>query len=226
MNLLDDTWIIFTSDHGDMMGDHRMCAKSVFLEGSAHIPMIVRPPRNAAFRNEGLNGSAAKAPAGVRCGALVTLADVMPTVLSIAGIDIPGEADGVNMLDFAEKRDGLEDRVFYGASDSYYTIMKDGYKYNWTSIGGEELLFNMAVDQAERFNLAKKEPEIAAQLKEQLMEHMNTCGCGAAGKGVAGENAAVARIGFPAIKDAITGAGDVNKWPGFHSTYHPSDVLH
>ena len=41
--LLDDTVIIFVSDHGDMMGDHDMYRKSVGYEGSAHVPMIIRP---------------------------------------------------------------------------------------------------------------------------------------------------------------------------------------
>jgi len=47
MGLLENTWIIFTSDHGDMMGDHRMGAKSMFFEGSAHVPLLIRPPSGA-----------------------------------------------------------------------------------------------------------------------------------------------------------------------------------
>jgi arylsulfatase len=42
--MLDNTWIIYTSDHGEMMGEHRMLMKMVFYEPSVRVPMIVRPP--------------------------------------------------------------------------------------------------------------------------------------------------------------------------------------
>ena len=42
--LLDNTWIVYTSDHGEMLGDHRFCQKSVFYEGALNVPLIVRPP--------------------------------------------------------------------------------------------------------------------------------------------------------------------------------------
>lgn len=45
LGLLDNTLIIFSSDHGEMLGDHHMGAKTVFLEGSAHVPLLVRPRR-------------------------------------------------------------------------------------------------------------------------------------------------------------------------------------
>ena len=42
--LMDDTWIVYTSDHGEMLGDHRFCQKSLFYEGALNVPLIVRPP--------------------------------------------------------------------------------------------------------------------------------------------------------------------------------------
>ncbi|MHA2401193.1 MAG: sulfatase family protein, partial [Promethearchaeota archaeon] len=48
-SLLDNTWIIYNSDHGEMLGDHFMGYKTVFYEGAIHIPLIIRPPG-------GLNG--------------------------------------------------------------------------------------------------------------------------------------------------------------------------
>ncbi len=75
LDLLENTWIIFTSDHGENLGDHHMGAKSSFMEGSAHIPMVVRPPA-AAWDPKPL--------AGRRVDTLVTLADVMPTILRLA----------------------------------------------------------------------------------------------------------------------------------------------
>jgi choline-sulfatase len=43
-DLLNNTWIIYNSDHGEMLGDHMLSHKIVFYEGAIHIPLIVRPP--------------------------------------------------------------------------------------------------------------------------------------------------------------------------------------
>lgn len=49
-NILDDTWIIYTSDHGEMMGEHRLMAKMVFYEPAVKVPLVVRPPKGTAPR--------------------------------------------------------------------------------------------------------------------------------------------------------------------------------
>jgi choline-sulfatase len=48
--ILDDTWVIYTSDHGEMMGEHRMMAKMVFYEPAVKVPLVVRPPKGTAAR--------------------------------------------------------------------------------------------------------------------------------------------------------------------------------
>ena len=47
--LLDNTWIVYTSDHGEMLGDHRFCQKTLFYEGALNIPLIARPPGGTRF---------------------------------------------------------------------------------------------------------------------------------------------------------------------------------
>ena len=42
--LMDSTWIIYTSDYGEIIGDHRLCQESVFYEGALNVPLIARPP--------------------------------------------------------------------------------------------------------------------------------------------------------------------------------------
>ena len=44
LGLADNTLVIFTSDHGEMLGDHGMHGKGVFYEGSAHVPLLMRLP--------------------------------------------------------------------------------------------------------------------------------------------------------------------------------------
>ena len=201
MELLDNTWIIFTSDHGELLGDHHMGAKTVFLEGSAHIPMLIRPPK---ARELSLYGK--------RCDSLVTLADVMPTILSVTGISESVEMDGINLLALTEEKS--PDRTFYGICNDYCAIMEEGYKYIWTAFGGQELLFNMKNDPMEQKNLANTEKETAQKMKKKLYEH------------VLAHQPELCENGALKEKKAITGSNDVDKWPGFHSTYFPSDVLH
>ena len=47
---LDDTWIVYTSDHGELMGEHRMIAKMAFFEQAVRVPLIVRPPGGSPRR--------------------------------------------------------------------------------------------------------------------------------------------------------------------------------
>ncbi len=53
--LMDNTWIVYTSDHGEMLGDHRLSHKSVFYEGALNIPLIIRPPKGEkGWKTKGL----------------------------------------------------------------------------------------------------------------------------------------------------------------------------
>jgi arylsulfatase A-like enzyme len=79
---LDNAWIIFTSDHGDMQGDHNLWRKTYAYEGSARIPFLVVPPRRW---RQGLRRCAEE---------VVELRDVMPTLLEAAGLAIPRTVTG------------------------------------------------------------------------------------------------------------------------------------
>lgn len=207
LNLLENTWIIFTSDHGDMMGDHHLGAKSVFFEGSAHVPLIVRPP----------SGSWDIHPlAGKRVQSLCHLADIMPTLLGMAGILPPEDTDGVDLMKLAGGEPG-EDRVFFGnCNDRFFAVIDGRLKYLWTSYGGGELLFDLADDPMEQRDLtqAPAYQDALRSLRGKLKEHMERHG------------SRWLRDGEFAPDPAPAGPGDVNKWPGFHSTVYPTDVLH
>lgn len=78
----DDTMIIYTSDHGDMLGAHGLQSKGPMMyEEIAHIPFLVRMPGAAA---------------GVRTDALVSHVDILPTMLDCAGLEIPELLNGVS----------------------------------------------------------------------------------------------------------------------------------
>jgi len=75
---LDNTWIVYASDHGEMMGEHRLVKKMVFYEPSVQVPLIIRPP-----------GGLAGGMAGRRVDDLVELNDISATFRDIAGAPMP-----------------------------------------------------------------------------------------------------------------------------------------
>ncbi len=87
----DSTLIVFTSDHGEMLGDHWLFSKEGYFDPAFHVPMIVRDPNAAAQ------------PAR---GSVVTRytesIDVMPTILDWLGVEVPHQCDGASLLPFLE----------------------------------------------------------------------------------------------------------------------------
>ncbi|NLF39495.1 sulfatase-like hydrolase/transferase [bacterium] len=205
LNLLENTWVLFTTDHGEMLGDHHMAAKSSFLEGSAHIPLLIRPPARPWDK---------KPLAGKKVDSLVDLADIMPTVLNMAGVAAP---DGLTGTDLLPLTSSPAKREFYGVStDEFYCLIQGDYKYTWARSGGCELLFNLAKDPFEQHDLAhsKDAAKVRDKVRSALIKRM-------------------AAHGSPCVENgklkpgpAITGPQDVCKWPGFHSTIFECDVLH
>lgn len=207
LGLLENTWILFTSDHGDMMGDHGMGAKSVFFEGSAHIPMLIRPPLGDFQKTSYSNGL---------CDTLCDLADIMPTILNLAGVDVPEAAEGDDLMSLY-KQDLRVDHVLYGnTSDRFFMVRDARFKYTYTNLGGMGLLFDLTLDPYEQKNLAN-DPAHANRLKRMhglLIEHIRTY------------SPSLLKGDDIIIHPAPQSPRDVLKWPGLHSTVHNSDVLH
>ncbi|OGV69222.1 MAG: hypothetical protein A3K19_23395 [Lentisphaerae bacterium RIFOXYB12_FULL_65_16] len=81
-----NTWFLFTSDHGDMQGDHNLWRKTYAYEGSARIPFIVTSPSRQGR------------PQRPVADEVVELRDVMPTLLDACGLSVPKTVDGVSLL--------------------------------------------------------------------------------------------------------------------------------
>lgn len=80
------TLVVFTSDHGEMLGDHRLFGKQGWFDPAFHVPMILRLP---------------EARGGLAVDAFTESVDLMPTVLDWLGLDAPPECDGSSLLPFA-----------------------------------------------------------------------------------------------------------------------------
>jgi len=85
--LWDDTFVIFTSDHGEELGNHWLLGKSGYFDGSYAVPCIVRDPRAATTR-------------GTRVDAFTEHVDVMPTLLEAIGAPVPRQCDGRSLASF------------------------------------------------------------------------------------------------------------------------------
>lgn len=153
--VLDNTLIIFTSDHGEMLGDHGIFQKMLPYDSASRIPLLIRYP--FAFE-----------PGSERTD-FVDLNDLLPTALDAAGIDYPGpyRLPGASLLP------GPLDREYqyieYGRADSRWISVRDArYKYTYYYRGGYEELFDMQGDPTESTNLLQGILDDAdASLREQ-----------------------------------------------------------
>lgn len=141
--LMDNTVILFTADHGEELCDHHYFRKSMPYEGSTRIPMILSG-------NPRLTGLV---PHSV-CDEIVELRDVMPTLLDIAGASLPSTADGKSILPLARREDGASIRGYlhgehsYGDLSNHFIVTKDD-KYCWFTKTGQEQYFVLSKDPHE-----------------------------------------------------------------------------
>ena len=82
-----NTLIIFTSDHGEQMGDHWMMSKGGYFDESYHIPLIIRDPKREANTTR-----------GSRISRFTENIDIMPTMLEWLGLNSPSQCDGSSLL--------------------------------------------------------------------------------------------------------------------------------
>ena len=207
LNLLHNTWIVFTSDHGEMLGDHGMGGKTTFLEPAAHIPLIIRPA-----------GEWDQEPRrGTTCDELATLQDILPTCLKLGRVETPAPAADYG-LDLLAAAAGEATRPrFIGHCGQQFGVIEDFWKYTCTTAGEGELLFDLSTDPQEKVNLAPAQPGRCAAMRKALEAELATV-----------QSPALDTDGRLALTPSIP-PEDVRRWtawPGFHFNTTPSDLLH
>jgi arylsulfatase len=94
----ENTVVLFTSDHGEMLGDHGLMQKGCrFYDGLTRVPMIWSAPGRFAAR---------------RSADLVELTDIAPTLLDLAGVNVPQEMQGKSLLPLLSSEDHPTHRQF------------------------------------------------------------------------------------------------------------------
>ncbi|MCP4590589.1 MAG: sulfatase-like hydrolase/transferase [bacterium] len=167
LGLADNTVVILTGDHGEGRGQHGERTHAFFLyDATLHVPLIMRGP--------GL------IPAGRVVEDQVRLVDLAPTILALVGMDSTRQMQGSSLLPLLGTDGESDGRPCY--SDTLSAQMEFGYAAlrclradGWKYIHGPQPeLYHVAEDRMELFNLAGRETERTAAMRDRLRELIAT----------------------------------------------------
>jgi choline-sulfatase len=152
---MERTLVVYTTDHGEMLGDNGLWFKNVLLENAARVPLIL---------------AGAGLPSGRSVDMPVMHVDMVATMLETAGLPRDPKLRGESLLPLAQRQSVERPRAAYSESHSEgnctgsFMIRKDRWKYIYAT-GYDPLVFDLLSDPREQHNLADK-PETAQVLKE------------------------------------------------------------
>ncbi len=162
---LDDTMIIFTSDHGEFLGDYHCYGKRSFLDAAAKIPFIMVIPGEKQ---------------GIICDEPISLVDIYPTIMEYAKIKekdpLAGEALQ-NILSGDSQREYVVGEYEQGEYANYMIVDKR-FKYIYSIPDEKEYLFDYVKDPEECMNRAYNPMYIkkTRQMKRKLIEYFYSVG--------------------------------------------------
>ena len=170
LNLSDNTFVVYTTDHGDTCGGHGMIDKHfIMYDDVVHVPLIARFPD--------------RLPAGCVCNSFSSHAiDLATTFCNLAGLDAPPTFEGKNLLDMALNKTGDQRQdifsMYQGSQFGLYTqrMLRDRkWKYIWNCTAQDEL-YDMENDPAEICNLASRNEykNELQRLRSRLIEWMDS----------------------------------------------------
>ena len=169
-NQIDNTHILFFSDHGDMHGSHGQFKKTIPYQEAINIPFIISGEKRCGFMDSRRAGNVGNVP--------INHVDIAPTSLGLCGIDVPEWMEGtdysaIRLLD--KPRPGYPDSAYLQSVIPTYhgdsinkpwrgIVTTDGYKYVCFE-GTDWMLYNLNNDPYEQVNLAHNEKYRALRLR-------------------------------------------------------------
>ena len=176
--LFDNTMIVFTSDHGDYLGDHWMGEKDLFHDQSVKVPLIIYDPRKEAKNSQGRESNL-----------LVECIDLAPTFLDFFNIkEKPHILEGRGLKEILHSNEDPSDWREYAISEYDYStrqarhiignkpdeaqlfmIRDSRWKYIFAE-GFRPMLFDLEVDPKELHDLGESEQEIHLKAKKRLYD--------------------------------------------------------
>ena len=157
----DDTIVIYTSDHGEMLGDHDYWGKSLPHEASARVPMVMAGP--------GISK-------GVRSDALVSLMDLAATSIDYGDVAVPDQMESRSLRPLLESgkgehRDHLRSALqTRNAASGRFRLVQD-HRYKLVDgLAEKKLLFDTEADPYEDHDIADSKPDVVARLEKLFAE--------------------------------------------------------
>ncbi len=164
LGLMDDTIIVFSTDHGTHLGEEGCIQKTPALLNScvAHIPLIIKHP-DTQF-------------AGKRINELVSAVDYMSTFLSMLGINDYKDLDGKNMWDLVTNKKEYINEHIYTVFGKFGAIRNRNWHY-FQNIRGKNpgkgpCLYDLKNNPEETKNVIKQYPEVARKLRNKLQKRL------------------------------------------------------
>lgn len=155
--LYDKSIIIITADHGEALGEHGRYEHVDVYEHTARIPLIIKFPNNMH--------------AGKRVSSLVSLEDIVPTILHYLKID-NNNLDGISLLGEIERNSGNPRKIFVqNQYQNEEALISDRYKLIYSFRESKVSFFDLLKDPMETENLINKEESLAKQFSSELSSH-------------------------------------------------------
>lgn len=167
MRMLDNTLIVFTSDHGEYLGDHRDFGKVMLHNASSKVPLLLRWPKDYCPER-----------VGARCEQPVGLVDILPTLVEFGGGIVPVNIDGRSLLPLAKGEEVTWREYFPCEVKSFqkrvFALTTGKEKYIWYEWGNREQYFELIGDPKECYDLSQS-PEFAERIeywRNKLIERL------------------------------------------------------
>jgi choline-sulfatase len=160
--LLENTVVVFLSDHGESLGEHGETTHGYFMyQSTLHVPLIFHwPAGSSAFR--------------ARIDQPVSLMDVAPSILESLGVGTPSQFQGRGLIGLVRNKQPPPDEDIYSetlyAHDHFGTASLRGLRvgdYQYIQAPKAEL-YDVSLDPEESVNLYQKKPALALALRESL----------------------------------------------------------
>ena len=113
--IIDNTIIIFTSDHGEMFGSHGRMKKNIFYEEAIRVPFLLQWKNNL--------------PPGRKLSTLLSTVDIMPTILGLVNVDVPIEVEGEDLSLILKGKNYTEPKFAFLMNTGACAIWEDGHEW-------------------------------------------------------------------------------------------------
>jgi len=156
--MLDNTAVIFWSDHGEMLCDKGRFGKSVFYEEAVHVPLIIRPIQSDR--------------PGRVCDKLVSMVDVFATILDLAGCETGWRGLGKSLLPLLEDPEAPHHDAVFSEIQNRTMIRNERFKMVVDNTGTVLKLYDLEEDPDEAVNLVGRRgtEETVSRLNRRLLE--------------------------------------------------------